>query len=425
MSLTFARTLVVRVGSALGSTLFIVVLARLLDRSDVGQFIFGFSVMALLSLLCRRGYDTAILRMATSVGDEFGGVANYALRQVALLSATVSSLGVVAAAASGALTANWLLLAVTLVPWSVMYVVSFLLKAGEKPALGSLFEAGWVNLVVALVVVAVSATGIFVPSVALVTAVLLAVTLVAAVSGLYLIRSQLRRGGNSSFPKSARREFGRLSRNFAVLVALNFLLNAGANTWLGWRSGVVEVANFAAANRISISLLLLSNVMTVVAGPVIARHFDSGDLEGAIAATVKAARLYFVLLAPAAVALLLLTNPILGVLGPEYQESSGLLRVLVGGQLLGLISPVSILFLTMTGRDKEVRNCAILPAVFILPLGVLFSATYGALAAVLATAGFYIATLAVATFVVWREFGIFLTPFGSFAKQSSGAIGSI
>lgn len=138
---------------------------------------------------------------------------------------------------------------------------------------------------------------------------------------------------------------------WATAIALNiadwYSLATAATTLGVYEAGLFRVA-FQVGGALSFSAMGMYNVFTARISAAVA----VGDVQRVARLGRAATRLALVLLAPVVVGLLLLADPLLGLIGHEFKSAAMLLRIIVFGQVLYIATGPAGLVLAMTGHER-------------------------------------------------------------------------
>lgn len=124
--------------------------------------------------------------------------------------------------------------------------------------------------------------------------------------------------------------------------------------------GGVEAGWYAAAVSLGTPLSMIARALSLALVPSLARSVGGQDPEGMRRRTDRATRGLVVLLVPAFVSMMLVAEPLLGLLyGPEFAPAVLSLRILLGAVLASSVAVASVNAITVRGR-AGIRLAAIL-----------------------------------------------------------------
>jgi PST family polysaccharide transporter len=175
----------------------------------------------------------------------------------------------------------------------------------------------------------------------------------AAATGLGLLlwrlTGQPRRGEELTQPVPGfeRREMA----TFWLLGMVNVASNNLAYLILPQLVSTAEIGLFGASQRFVTMAVTIASALGALFATRFARHFAEGDQEALRHDLVLSQALSLLAYAPFVLAYLFLPGPLLAILGAEFQQASGILRILVFGQLVNAAGGLSSLGLQMS-RDE-------------------------------------------------------------------------
>jgi len=412
---SIVRTAFVRFTSALGSLLLTVVLARTLPKESVGEFAVAFTVMAILSMMARFGYDITLLRFGGALwtggpSSGFRGLSRFALGSVVRNALVLATVATVVALVWLTLehTTFFVLMLVLSVPWSLMYVVSFLLKAVGLAATGSVFEVGMVSVAASAVLFALHQSGRE-ASLNVVAIVLLATTASAFAIGIAVLA---KRGliGRDVEAYDDNEAFFRATRNVAAVMVVQLLANQSGNLILRLVADPEEVATFSVALRLATATLVAFNVIYIIAGPRISAAHAQGDTAGAVRIARRFTTLLILLAGPVLLALSLAPSRITVIFGSQYESSAGPVAIMAIGQLLALAMGLGPIWLAMTGGEAALRNVTLTSAAISLVVTFALASRFGANGAAVGVACYQVGYYWLGGIAARRRDGVALWP---------------
>lgn len=414
-----ATTLVVRIGSAVAAFVMNVAIARVLGAVDAGVFFLSLTVVMAASVITRFGMDNALMRFVSPAwerGDHARvvGVGVQGLGIVTGLGLVVSG-GLYAGADFLAIrifddpglagTLHFMVLAI--VPYSLIWVLSGMLKAVRLPAQANFVEAGAVPTMVGgvlavLLMFETSASSETAASVYLVAA-FLSVVLAVALFLRHIPKSErLIFSPLGSLVDSALPLFWVAVLNFSILWSSSLFLGIYAD------AGSVGLYNVAQRTAALISFILI--VFNSITAPRFAALYSQGKLKELERLAVKTAWLMSVVACPLLVIVLAIPEWILSLFGPEFTSASMLLRIIAAGQFINVMTGSVGYLLMMTGNERLMRNNVALTAGISLVLNVLLVSRYGALGAAVTTAVCLAIQNVIAAWFVYKRLGIRTIP---------------
>ena len=147
-----------------------------------------------------------------------------------------------------------------------------------------------------------------------------------------------------------------------------------------------ELALLAIATRVALLVPMVLTAVNMVVSPKFAALHHKGEIEKTEELLGKSLKLLAAVSLVVFITMVLFGNTVLGVFGNSYVEASGLLTILVCGQLINALTGPSGKLLMMSGFEKDVRNSSMIVAAFGLLLGFILISKYGVYGAAIATA---------------------------------------
>jgi O-antigen/teichoic acid export membrane protein len=415
------RTTFARGGSALGTIVMNIVLARVLTKADFGTYMVCLTALLTISMLVRFGIDPAMMRyggMAFERNDmkEFRGLAYWGIRNPSRNAAIFAIISVlvlqlfVGPRWEGTSIMTWMMIA--LLPLSLLYVISYIFKGAHRAPLGSLFEVGTVGTGVAIVMsvahfAKIPVDGTTASIALLVCSIGLAIAGFAAMS---LSGIGPRRDDNLQVDRA---EFSTYCRDNAVIQLFQILANWGAAFYLYLFWTAEEAADFTGPARFAAVSILLMNIVVYVTAPRMAGLRASGSND-ALRRLIQRSSIMVAAATTPMLAILMVGSPwVLMLLGPKYVDAWPVLSLIAGGQLIGILAGLAPTVLLMSGYESQWKTASLISISFCIVLTGVLSYFYGAIGAAIGTALFQAVNNWVAAFLVHRNLGYWMLSMGS------------
>jgi O-antigen/teichoic acid export membrane protein len=383
------NSLLARTLGPASSFLLTLFLARSLGAEGSGIFYASLTLVTACAILAKFGLETALQRFAGAASGRgemsvVAGIYHQALWICSALAVTISAFCICFAGTVAELlfhdlsqTALIRLLAVAIVPFSLLGIHAAMLKAIGKPAWGGFFEAAaWPTLTVSLVAITLFRTPLTTHTVA--SAYVLA-SVLALVFGYTVLKRNLPIS-ISARPMAPRQLFasclpltGIELINYALLWAPILLLPMLADS--------NEAGLYNVCHRLAAQLGLLMIVFASIIAPRFAAHSQQGDNEALAKLAGRSTRTMLLFGLPPAIILLVWSEQILGLFGSEFISTAQTLRILVFAQLINLATGPAGYLLAMTGHERLLRNVLIATALISISLSLLLIPAYGAVGA--------------------------------------------
>lgn len=169
-----------------------------------------------------------------------------------------------------------------------------------------------------------------------------------------------------------------------------------------------DVGIFRVGLQFSLLLSFLLSAVESGMSPQIAALHSQGKLHELLGATKQMTMLLCILGGVPSMVLIIFAPQFLSILGPEFPAGATAMRILLAGQVLKLLSGPVGSYMIMTGLGRMSLWNAINSAIVVLVLCALLIPIMGIQGAAIAGAMSTVVRYATATFVLWREHGIFL-----------------
>ncbi|MGB5439000.1 MAG: polysaccharide biosynthesis C-terminal domain-containing protein [Gammaproteobacteria bacterium] len=381
LSALLARTL----GPA-SSFLLALLLARALGAKGSGTFFVSLTLVTAGAIFAKFGLETALQRFVGAASGRgeisvVAGIYRQALWICSVLSVAISALCIGFAGPVAELLFHDLsqaglirLLAIAIVPFSLLGIHAAMLKAIGKPAWGGFFEAAaWPTLTVSLAAITLLYRPLTADTMA--AAYLLAGVLATAFGYAVLKRSL---PGVTPARPIAARQLCASCLPLTGIEVINYALLWAPFLLLPMLSDSSEAGLYNVCHRLAAQLGLLMIVFASITAPRFAAHSQQGDNAALAKLAGQSTRTMLLFGLPPAILLLVWSEQILGLFGSEFSAAAQTLRILVFAQLINLATgPVGYL-LAMTGYERLLRNVLIATALISICLSLLLIPAYGA-----------------------------------------------
>ena len=394
LSTTAIKAMLVRILGPASSFVLAILLARWFGAAGSGVLFVALTLVTAISIIAKFGLETGLQRF---VGAEQGrnnlsaiiGVYRQSLRISLVLAVLLSGLCVALATPIARAVLDdpaqadvMRLLAVLIVPYSMLGINAAMLKALGSPAWGGFFEAAaW-----PLVTLGLSGLSMIEgsPSTEVIALAYLLAAVLAAAAAHAAVRFRLPHKTKPLAMSSRTLYTSCISLtgieliNYALLWTPFMLLPALADA--------TEAGLYNVSHRLAAQLGLLMLVVASITSARFAAHHEQqhfGDLNRLAG---RATRILILLGLAPGIVLLLWSEQILAMFGAEFGAAATALRILLIGQLINLATgPVGYL-LAMTGHERALRNILLATMALMLTLAVALIPAFGATGAATATA---------------------------------------
>lgn len=399
-----------------------IAIARLLGVDESGIYFLSLTLITAASVFARFGMDHALMRFISPVWKqgEVAGVVATAVKGLGV----VSLIGLIASIILY-LGAGWLsdvlfsepglagvlkIMAFALTPFSLMWVLSGILKAVNQPAKANYIEAGAIPTIVSGVMVTLLLLGAGGTSVTAAEAFTVASMFTVAL-GLYFFvqtvssgEATIRVGGepfrqviNSAYP-------------LMWVGVLNFTIVWSSSLFLGIYADASDVSLYNVAHRTASLIAFVLIVFNSISAPRFAALYSHGELDKLEGLALKTASHMVLFALPMLVAILLFSDTIMLIFGEDFTAASTLLIVIALGQFVNVATGSVGYILMMTGHENQARNNTLFIAVLSVVLNFVLVSRYGAMGAALTTAICLAMQNVIASILVYRNLGIVTAP---------------
>lgn len=399
-----------------------VVIGRLLGAEGAGLYFLALSVVTIGAVIAKLGLGNALLRFIASGAscgdwDRVVGVFQMGMRLAAGASFVVAS-GVFALSAwlaehvfgELALVPTLRIMSVGILTFAAMTLLAESLK-GLKRIRNSMLISGVLYPGIALVMI-YPLVSIFGPPGAAITYVLS--TGAAALIGWIMWRR------NVADVASPSPWFDRvvLWRSCRPLWTMS-IINQGILPWaplflLGIWGTAEEVGRFGAATRVAMLVTFFLTTINIVIAPKFAELYEIGEIETLGRLARRFSLLTTLAASPIFVLLIIGSDQLMELFGPDFTETGAVLAILAIGQAVNTLTGSVGYLLMMTGHERDFRNASIFAVLVMVVAALLLIPEYGILGAATSSA-ISVASLNIySTIIARKRLRILLLPIGRF-----------
>lgn len=243
--------------------------------------------------------------------------------------------------------------------YSIIYLCNFLMKGWGRANISCLFEIGCISIVLSVIVFCGTYMGFVLQALDLIVVlgfILLAYLFIALLVILVMYKkSGLEPAEEVSFVSA----FYKSLPDFLLVGAIFYYTQWGVGIVLGFFHSESEVAIFSLGLRLAMVIGFILTVYDSILGPRFSRLKHEGDMEGLrILAQKSAFQMFCFSLIPGAI-FLIWPESVLLLFGADYSGANSVLRILVIGQLINVMTGSIILLLLMADQQKIARNILI------------------------------------------------------------------
>ena len=405
--------------SALAAFAMNVVIARIFGAAEAGIFFLSVTIVLAASVVSRFGMDNTLIRFVSPAWEQgdysralgvslqgFGIVAVIGAVVTAFLYLTAENLAIYAFN-EPALTSTLKLMAFSIIPFSLLWVLSGTLKAVKLPARANFIEAGVIPLVFCSVVFLIISTnsGANLDTVA---AVYLLATFIGAGIGLFFFFRRLDCASNTvTIPVT---ELANSASTLMWVAILNFIVMWSSSIFLGVYADAEAVGLYNVAHRTAALISFVLIVFNSVTSPRFASLYHEGRLDELEKLAVRTAITMTVAAAPVLISMTMFPEWVLSIFGDEYKPASILLLIIAIGQFINVITGSVGYLLIMSGNGHLMRNTMVFTACLAIFLNVILVERYGAIGAAITTTVSLASQNLLAAWFVYKKMGIRTIP---------------
>lgn len=381
-----------RGAGVLGGVLLSFVVARYAGAEGLGQFAVFLSLLGALAILARHGMDTLLIRavswaeVSTVPGTQVAQLLHGVIR--VLLPATL-----LGGAGSCLLASGWLgapfpgtiVLMPFMVPLlSVLALVSGYAKGRSRAWLAPLFEIGGISMLTVLFIIALALITPAIDGLEISGGFVTALVVLVLVAGSMIWHDSSYAVEFQELDEQQKEELSKGQMDFTLIALAYFLTQAGVFVLAAPFLSEVELGLLRAAERLAFLVSFSLLVIDPIISPRIVRLSRSGDASGLRRLMQRSMLASMVISACVLLPLLVWPERVLELMGSEFAEAAGYLRIMALIQFaVAVLGPLAVL-LNMTGRERVSMWINLGTLALALCLIPLLSVTYGSYGFVIA-----------------------------------------
>lgn len=372
---------------------FNVLLARLLGAEGAGVYYLALTVTTIATAFGRVGLDNALLRFtaANAARGDWNKVLGVYRRGIGLaaLASTVVSVITFSGApwiaqsvfSEPALVEPLRLMALGILPWSLLTLYGELLRGLEKIASASFVQGLSIPLInIPLLLLLGRPFGV----VGAVTAYVVATSLVLLLSvGLWHRATRQMKGVPASFDA---RLLLTTSLPLFWVTLMNLTMSWTDTLMLGIWEDSASVGIYSVAMRTAKLTSFILVAVNSIAAPKFAALYGQGDYQSLGSLARSVARLMTLLAAPILLVFIIAPSWVLRLFGPGFASGAAVLMILSFGQFVNVATGSVTYLLIMCGYEKLTRNNVTLYAILNVVLNAVLIPKFGIMGAAVATA---------------------------------------
>jgi len=406
-------SIILKIWSAIAVFLMHVFIARRLGAEDAGYFFLSYSIIILMAILARHGFDKVLVRFIAAANDltEINQLYTYALSRVVIVSFIISTILFFTANfisnqifSKPEMCATLQLMSVIIFPLAISMIHSQTLQ-GLKLVVKSLLVMNTITPTLLILALAM----INIKNIDNIIILFIAVHILNLIISVIFLRSAIKIKfilPDLSYISEIKQT---LYPMFGTIIFHN-ITSRVALILLGIWASSIDIAIFSVAQRTSILISFFIFAVNAVISPRFASLYNRNDLQELKKIAIFSVNLLFVSCFPIFILMVCFPKPILALFGSEYLVGSNILIILSFGQFISVISGSVIMLLQMTGHQNEVLVNSVITFIVVLILGIILIPKYGIMGAAIVCCLELIIKNILCAVTVKRKLGFFIIP---------------
>lgn len=390
-----------------------ILVSRLLGAEAAGHYYLGISLLMVLSVFARTGYDYVAIKFMAPLDHKAVDASRYTVFFIVCVSLTSILLGITLAGFAGSIADLFnfgdnreviTVVAMTIVPFSLLTLVGAFFQSRKNMVLMHFSHQFGVAFFLIPVLFYWWFNSVFVEPIDIIVSYFLASCGVLTLGGL--LWRYLYLNAWLGLPGRDRQvEFAKTALPIWGAVFMGVLMNQIATLMLGHYSTSDDVSVYANASRTAIVVALILQAVNSIVAPQLAQGFSSSDLNRVRRISQVATALNTGFGLPVVLFLLFFAPDVMLLFGSEFVAGADVLRLLVLVQLFNLVTgPVGWL-LTMGGEEQTLLKINFTGLSLVVICCVVLIPIYGAFGAVLAEFVGLFVRMVVGIYVIRRKMG--------------------
>ncbi len=418
-----------RVLGVLLQYLFYWVLADKFGDEGVGVFSVLRTILMIISVVSKLGFDTAIVKLIASYSStDRGALIPKVYRKVMVLVITMALiLSLLLALTSNMVNTIFfedkpyvnhiLLICAAILPFSIMNINAETFKALKNVTLYSVFQNGSLFTISLLFIII--GFSFFPNDFLIVISIFISILLMVIVSFVFItrelsvsVRGLKEKITTFTFKTESWNKLLRLSVPMLLSNSLFLVLNWTDILMLGAFINEDQVGVYSIALKIAALNAVILVGVNSIAMPKYAELFAQKNMKGLKKFVKQTTLLIFSLSFPIFIFILLFPDFLLGFFGQEFVIGVKSLLILTIGQAFSAFSSSSISLLNMIGKEVSVRNILIFTVIVNIILNLFLIPLYGINGAAISTASSIVLWNILAVMVLYKNFKFTTYPIG-------------
>jgi O-antigen/teichoic acid export membrane protein len=393
-----AIALIFKFFSILIGYIFFWILARWLGADGVGVFSTAWTILMIGAVFGKLGFDTSIVKfIAGSIGKgNYHHVKSIYKHSISIVSITsfISAAILFAFAEpvsnlffeSDNYTNVVRIIAVTIIPMSLLNINAESMKALKRITAFSIFQNGSMYLMTLFVLFLLMQNGL--NNTTSIYSLFVGISILLIIS-LFVIHSFLK----NLHAKTSRKDTYQFKLKSTINISLPMMFTNSLFLIMSWMDILMlsafrtdaEVGIYNTSLKISAVISVALIAINSIALPKYAELFEQNNRKGFRKIVKQTSFLNFGISLPAFLMIVLFPSFLLGIFGEEFIIGKTSLIILAIGQIFSAFSGSTIHVMNMTGREKQARNILLTTAILNLVLNYFLIPIYGINGAAIAT----------------------------------------
>jgi O-antigen/teichoic acid export membrane protein len=409
-----ALAFIVRIFGALAGFLMTLIITWTLTAEESGLFFLGFAICSAVGLLCTLGLRLAFVRfigghLAQQNWAAIKGIFNNGIKSVLIVSFIVAIFIFICRTWISTQLfnkpefENILMVMVFAIPsFALCQLLAFAFQGLHKPVISIILQniSNQVLVMLSLIIASTYILNLTAVSVAIIfTCAAFITTCIGLIKWFY------NRNLSVIADYSHTSELIVSAKSLFLVMLMGMLVQYSGQMISGIYLTATDVAHFSVAQRISMLTSFVLIAVNLVAAPRFAASAKLGKTEELRTTSLFCSRIMIIMATPVVVFMFFFAEFLMGLFGGEYIQEAHLLKILIVGQFINVITGSVSYLLNMTGHEKDMRNVVFFSGPLALGLGLFLTPLYGTTGAAIATAIALASQNLIAVYMVKKRLG--------------------
>ncbi|MEZ8325723.1 hypothetical protein AB6D00_19425 [Vibrio cyclitrophicus] len=170
-----------------------------------------------------------------------------------------------------------------------------------------------------------------------------------------------------------------------IAMSMSQIILWGGQLVVAWLLSVDNIAFYASAQKTAALFSLILVATNFVVSPRYSKYFEEGDIRKVDALSLYSSRFILAVSFPIFILFFIFSNEIMGLFGLDFYEYGYLLKVLLIGQFINLLTGTVGYLLNMTNNEADMRNIVLIMGPLSLIFCFIMTYIWGVLGTVIAS----------------------------------------